>query len=123
MEPDPVGETNCHHRGLIFRRQNGELALMEDNGDTIEVGEISDFDNIYEQLKDGEASIVEIIRKPFGGRILRDVALMSFCKDYGQTPCTAEEAITEALKEDPRGLKMALYNDPDLTEENNEQAE
>lgn len=112
-----MGEESCHKRGLVYREQSGDLTLLEDCGDNLISKKITDYDSIYESLCDTQASIVEIKCQQFGGIALRDIAIIDFSKDFGNTPCNAWEAIKHSLDTDPRELTMTMYNDPDLTNE------
>jgi hypothetical protein len=116
MEQDTMGEECGHKRGLIYRDHSGELTLLEDCGETLITKNITDYDNIYNSLTDAQASIVDIKRQPFGGVSLRDIAVIDFAKDFGETPRNAWEAIKHSLETDPRELVMTMYNDPDLNE-------
>lgn len=112
-----MGETDCFKRGLVFRKDNGRIILLEDRGDTLHLKEISDYNNIYDALTNQQASIVEINNHPLGGIVLRDVAVLDFSKDFGEAPCTAWEAIDYSLKTDPQELLEVMYNDPEPIEE------
>jgi hypothetical protein len=115
MEQNSVGETDGHPRGLVFRKKCGDLALLEDEmGTHVSVQCITDYANIYGELKEDEAFIVEIVKEPTGGRRLKDIAIMSFCNNFGDTPCSAEEGIQWAIENECRQLVALLYADPEL---------
>jgi len=85
------------NRGMVFWK-DGKLVLLKDN---LEAGTISDYDELYKDLGDNRAEIVEVDMNDITGLVgLKGVYCMSFYK-YENEICSADEAITYALKNDP----------------------
>lgn len=77
--------------GIVFRNNDGKLMLMRPREEIAR--EISDSENLYTELADSQAEIVDVVDTEGGNFALRSHFCQTFFESDKQTPAKAHQVI------------------------------